>query len=106
MNDTRIKDRRIDDTHWLDDSRHVKWLWRGFLVVLALTVLVEPFVHLHPHFEIEGWFAFHAWYGLLVCIVMIAFAKAISLFLRRADTYYDGEASANDGHGDGRARDD
>ena len=67
-----MDDNRIHETHWLDDPRHVKLLWRGFLVVLALTVLVEPFVELHPHFGIEGWFAFHAWYGLLVCIVMIA----------------------------------
>lgn len=94
----------MNDTHWLDDPQHVKWLWRGFLAVLALTVLVEPFVDLHPHFEIEGWFAFHAWYGLLVCIAMIAFAKAIAVVLKRPDTYYDGVdatdiGSVGDGHG-------
>ena len=44
---------------------------------------------LHPHFEIESWFAFHAWYGFLVCIAMIAFAKALALVLKRPDTYYD-----------------
>lgn len=104
MNDSRINDRRIDATHWLDDPRHVKLLWRGFLAVLALTVLVEPFVHLHPHFEIEGWFAFHAWYGLLVCIAMIAFAKAISIFLRRSDTYYDSGGRTD--AGSGRTHDD
>lgn len=108
MNDTRSNDGRIDDSHWLDDPRHVKWLWRGFLVVLALTVLIEPFVYLHPHFEIEGWFAFHAWYGLLVCIVMIAFAKALAVVLKRDDTYYDTyyDSDADDGAGVGRARDD
>lgn len=79
----------MNGNHWLDDPRHVKWLWRGFLVVLALTVAVEPFVALHPHFEVEGWFAFNAWYGLAVCIAMIAFAKALSFVLRRDDTYYD-----------------
>lgn len=79
----------MDDKHWLDDARHVKWLWCGFLAVLALTVLAEPFVVLHPGFEIEGWFAFNAWYGLGVCIAMIAFAKLLSFVLRRDDNYYD-----------------
>jgi hypothetical protein len=86
----------MNDPHWLDDPKHVKLLWRGFLVVLALTVLAEPFVHLHPHFEIESWFGFHAWYGLLVCIAMIAFAKALALVLKRPDTYYDRSASIDD----------
>jgi hypothetical protein len=88
----------MNDPHWLDDPKHVKLLWRGFLVVLALTVLAEPLVHLHPHFEIESWFAFHAWYGLGVCIAMIAFAKALALVLKRPDTYYD---SGVTGDGDG-----
>ncbi|MCO5122807.1 MAG: hypothetical protein M9915_03580 [Rhizobacter sp.] len=99
----------MNDPHWLDDPKHVKLLWRGFLVVLALTVLAEPLVHLHPHFEIESWFAFHAWYGLLVCIAMIAFAKALALVLKRPDTYYDSDATGDDpsgGAGEGRGRHD
>jgi len=82
-------------THWLDDPRHVRLLWRAFLATLVLTVLVEPFVALHPAFEIEGWFAFHAWYGLLVCIAMIAFAKALAVFLKRGDTYYDADTGGD-----------
>lgn len=89
----------MNDRHWLDDPRHLKWLRRGFMVVLALTVAVEPFVALHPAFEVEGWFAFDAWYGLLACFAMIAFAKALSFILRRDDTYYDDRADT-DGAGD------
>lgn len=99
----------MNDPHWLDDPKHVKLLWRGFLVVLALTVLAEPFVHLHPNFEIESWFGFHAWYGLGVCIAMIAFAKTLALVLKRPDTYYDGGANVGDagnGGGLGRQRND
>ena len=44
-----------DKPHWLDQPRHVKLLWRGFLAVLALSVLAEFFVPLHPHFEIDFW---------------------------------------------------
>jgi hypothetical protein len=79
-----------DKPHWLDEPRNVRRLWRGFLVVLALTVLAELLVHLHPHFEIESVFGFNAWFGFLACAAMIVVAKALALLLKRPDTYYDG----------------
>ena len=79
---------RQDDRHWLDDPAHVKLLWRGILVVLALTVVAELFVHLHPHFEIESVFGFSAWFGFGACAAMIAVAKGLALVLKRPDTYY------------------
>lgn len=77
-----------DRTHWLDDPAHVRLLWRGFLVVLALTVLAELVVQLHPHFEVEGVFGFAAWFGFGACAAMIGVAKALALWLKRPDTYY------------------
>ena len=81
-----------EPTHWLDNPRNVKLLWRGFLAVLALTVLAELFVEMHPHFAIESIFAFNAWFGFLSCAVMIVVAKGLSLWLKRPDTYYDERA--------------
>jgi hypothetical protein len=75
--------------HWLDDPQNVKRLWRGFLVVLVLIVLAEAPLHLHPTFAIEGVFGFSAWFGFLACAVMIAGAKALAVWLRRPDTYYE-----------------
>lgn len=74
--------------HWLDDPRHVKQLWRGFLVVLALTVLAGFFVDLHPHFEIESWPGFNAAFGFFACLLMILVAKGLGLLLKRPDTHY------------------
>lgn len=74
--------------HWLDDPANVKKLWRGFLAVLALTVIAGAFVDLHPHFEIEKWFGFYAIYGFLACFLMIVGAKALGLFLKKPDSYY------------------
>jgi hypothetical protein len=76
------------EPHWLDEPRNVKRLWRGFLVVLALTVLAQLVVHLHPHFEIESVFGFYAWFGFLACAAMIVVAKLLALLLKRSDTYY------------------
>ena len=77
-----------ESSHWLDEPRNVKRLWRGFLVVLALTVLAERLVHLHPQFEIESVFGFSAWFGFMACAAMIVVAKALALVLKRPDTYY------------------
>jgi hypothetical protein len=75
--------------HWLDDPSNVKRLWRGFLALLAVLVLGELAIELHPHFGVDAWFGFHAWYGFLSCAAMIAVAKALALVLKRKDTYYD-----------------
>ncbi len=36
-------------------------------------------------------FRFHAWYGLVTCVAMVLVAKGLALFLKRRDSYYDGE---------------
>lgn len=74
--------------HWLDHPANVKRLYRGFLVVLALTVLAELLVHLHPHFGIDALFGFNAWFGFIACLAMIVVAKGLALVLKRPDTYY------------------
>jgi hypothetical protein len=78
----------VPDKHWLDSKKNVKRLWRGFLVVLALTVFAEFFVHLHATFALEGWFGFHAWFGFITCVLMIVGAKFLARFLKRPDTFY------------------
>lgn len=74
--------------HWLDEPRNVKTLWRGFLVVLALTLAAELVVAFHPHFGIESLFGFNAWFGFGACAAMILAAKGLALLLKRPDTYY------------------
>ncbi len=74
--------------HWLDDPDNIRKLWRGFLVLLALTVVAGLVVDLHPHFAIEGWPGFNAAYGFITCLLMIVGAKALGIFLKRGDSYY------------------
>jgi len=77
-----------DKPHWLDQPHNVKRLWRGFLVVLVLTVVAELWVHQHPHFEIDAIYGFNAWFGFMVCAAMIVVAKALALWLKRPDSFY------------------
>lgn len=82
---------RAGEKHWLVRPETIRWLWRGGLVILALMVLADFFIHTHSSFQIDGSFGFYAWYGLVVCIAMVLFAKALGIFLKRKDTYYDDE---------------
>lgn len=53
-------------------------------------VVADFAVHGQPHFGVDGVFGFYAWYGLLTCVAMVLFAKALGVILKRDDTYYDG----------------
>ena len=77
--------------HWLVRRHSIRMLWIVFVVVLAVVAVGDVVVHGHPYFGLDGTFAFYAWYGLLTCVGMILFAKALGTFLKREDTYYDGE---------------
>ena len=79
---------RPDGDHWLVRPANIRKLWIVFIVILALTVLGDLFVHHHPHFGIDGTFGFGAWYGFISCVVLVFFSKALGAILKRRDTYY------------------
>ena len=81
--------------HWLARPATIRWLWGAFIGVLALTVAAEFGVERDAHFAIEAIVAFGAWYGFLACAALILAAKAIGLWLKRPDRYYD-EGPADD----------
>ncbi len=74
---------------WLTQPENVRLLWRGFIAVLVLTVLLQLAIPIHGHFGIDGTFGFFAWYGFIACAVMILGSKLVGVFLKRKDTYYD-----------------
>lgn len=79
------------EKHWLIRPETIRWLWRGGLMMLTLLVLADLFIHPHPYFQIDGTFGFYSWFGLVTCAGMVIFAKALGIFLKRKDTYYDDE---------------
>lgn len=75
--------------HWLTRPQTIRKLWRFFIAVLAAVVLAELLVPHKTRFALEGIFGFYALFGFLACAVLIVFAKAVGVFLKRPDTYYD-----------------
>ncbi|MBL6932985.1 MAG: hypothetical protein ISR45_08560 [Rhodospirillales bacterium] len=84
-----VDKKEIEELHWLVRADTIRKLWLGGCAVLGVLVLAELFVDPHPYFGIDGKFGFNAWYGFATCAAMVIGAKALSLLLKRADTYYD-----------------
>ena len=75
----------------IEQPATIKKLWGASLVILALLVLADLFVHHHaPHFGFETSFGFSAWYGFVTCFLMVVVSKKlVGLLLSVRDTYYD-----------------
>jgi len=80
-----------EEKHWLVRPKTIRGLWVGGIAMLIMLVLADFFIHPHPYFGIDGSFGFYSWYGLITCVAMVIFAKALGIFLKRKDTYYDDE---------------
>jgi len=75
--------------HWLARPQTVRYLWLGFIGVLAVVVAADLFITHHPHFGIDGTFGFGAWFGFLSCVILVAGSKVLGALVKRPDTYYD-----------------
>jgi hypothetical protein len=75
---------------WLDDPRHVTWLYRGLWGAGVALLLIDFFVHRHAEVGFDGLLDFYGLYGFVACVVLVLAAK---LVLRRAvmrpEDYYD-----------------
>jgi hypothetical protein len=80
-----------DEREYLfDKPRNVNRLLATFFSSLVVLLIIEIFVHKHPHFAWEGWPEFYCVYGFVACVVLVVVAKYIlrPLVMRRED-YYD-----------------
>lgn len=75
--------------HWLVRPATIRLLWVGFIVILVLTVVPDLFIDHHAEFGLEGTIGFGAWFGFGACVILVLVSKAIGVFLKRSDTYYD-----------------
>lgn len=74
--------------HPLTRPRTIRGLWWGFSAVLAVTVLLQLVVYVKGYFTIDGWFGFGAVFGFVSCLLMVLFAKALGVLLKRPRDFY------------------
>ena len=75
--------------YWLDDSRNVDRLVRGFYIVCALLLAIDVFVPKHGPFAIEHVYGFYGLFGFLACVALVLIAKQLRRVLMRSEDYYD-----------------
>lgn len=77
-----------ENEHFLTRPRTIRGLWWIFSGLLALTVLAQLVFYVKGYFTVDGWFGFGAVFGFLSCLLMVLFAKALGLLLKRPNDYY------------------
>ncbi len=77
------------DSGYFDQPSTRKMLWRLLWCLCLLTVVLEFFIHRHPHFKQEDFFGFYALLGFAACTLCILVAKGLGYFLKAEEDYYD-----------------
>ena len=73
-----------------DDPKNVKILLGCFYASLGVLLVIELFLHKHPHFGWEAWPEFFAVYGFVACVVLVIVAKYfLRPLVKRDEDYYD-----------------
>jgi hypothetical protein len=75
--------------YWLARPETIRKLWIALIAFLALLLVGGVLYPVHPHFWLDGTVGFAAWFGFGACVVLVLGAKALAIFVKRPDTYYD-----------------
>ncbi len=78
-----------EPVHWLVRPDTIQRIWIVSIIVLIVLTLLDLVIHKHPYFEAEEYTGFGSFYGFVACVVLVFGSKAVGLFLKRKDTYYD-----------------
>ena len=73
-----------------DRPGNVNRLLACFFSSLVILLIIDFFIHKHPHFPWEGWLEFYAVYGFVACVALVITAKYILRpLVKRREDYYD-----------------
>ena len=75
--------------HWIKKKENIKKLWVCAIILLVCLVLVQIILPIKGHFEAESWLGFGAWFGFVVCVLMILFSKLLGLVVKKSEDYYE-----------------
>ncbi len=81
---------KSEKKYLFDDPKNVKILLGCFYASLVVLMIVEFFIHKHPHFGWEAWPEFFEVYGFVACVVLVIVAKYfLRPLVKRDEDYYD-----------------
>lgn len=70
-------------------TKTVQRLWVAFILLLSLSVLLQFFVHPHPHFGMDGEFWFYPVYGFAASVGLVLCSRLLGFIVKRRDDYWE-----------------
>lgn len=80
---------RKKEFDFFDRPTVIRRLWVFLYASCAILVIPDFFSRPTPDFGIDGMWGFYAILGFASCAVLILFSKAVGLFLKKREDYYD-----------------
>ncbi len=74
---------------FLDNPGNVRWIIRALYGLCLLLVAAEFVVHRHIEHRFETLFGFHAFYGLVACVILVLAARELRKLVMRREDHYD-----------------
>jgi drug/metabolite transporter (DMT)-like permease len=84
------EEKQTQENYLFDRPGNVSRLLGCFFSSLVILLIIDLFIHKHPHFPWEGWLEFYAVYGFVACVALVITAKYILRpLVKRREDYYD-----------------
>jgi len=81
---------QTEEKYLFDRPGNVNRLLGCFFSSLVILLIIDFFIHKHPHFPWEGWLEFYAVYGFVAGVALVLAAKYILRpLMKRREDYYD-----------------
>ncbi len=81
--------RHDEPQRWLDDPKHVEWIFRVLVGACVVLVGIDFFLHRHAHFAWEAIPGFYGIFGFIAFWVIVIIGKNLRKILMRREDYYD-----------------
>lgn len=74
---------------WLDYPENVRKVYFSVWIACAVLLGLELLIDKHVETEVERWFGFHGFFGLVACVGLVLAAKLLRRVIARPENYYD-----------------
>lgn len=73
---------------WVENPSKVNWLVYGLFGICGCLFLADFFYKRKVYLDLEGVPGFYAIYALIICVLIVIFARGMRAVLMRDETYY------------------
>lgn len=75
--------------YWLDKPANVNKVVYAVYAICAVLFGLDFVIHRHAEVGFDGWYGFYGWFGFIACVGLVLAARAMRIFLKRDEDYYD-----------------